>query len=652
MKQIQQQSLIISFRRWSRKGYSAFASLGRCVVIGVLSVGMSILSLVACKAHASEAADSLSIWQTVELRDVGVTSSKGNPTRSAMLQTPIFDRATEAAAPIQTLESALRLSPSIDVRERSGKATQADISIRGGSFDQTMVLLNGINFMGARTGHQTHVLPIDIESVAGIELVDGVAGVGAYAGAINFRTAPLRDNYVSAQLSAGDYGYLYNSLSGAFTRGKWQVFGAGSFRKSDGYTYNTSFSNWNGYVRSIYDSPELGLFDIQVGYQKREFGANGFYSLSYPDQYQISETALGSLRWVKELSKRLTLNSAVSYSKNLDNFMMDRYSTTDSGNFHNTDNVWAELYAEYNSTWGVTTLGGDYTFNHIWSTMLGIEQDEPNGKYTNMDDRHIGNFYLRHKKSWDKFGAAAYVGVGTTPYGTYPLWSVSGSYRPLEGLCFELGATESMRLPTFTDLYYQNSTRTPNPDLQPEQATTYLLSARFERSVWSTLTQIYYRDGRNIIDWTQSAEERAENPDMWYSRQFTELGTFGVEFNIAYAPDCFLRRVSASYGYTTQSSDSAGYSSLYAFEYMQNKGVLTADFALCRNLTLVVTGSLYDRAGDDYDLYYLLDARVSWSKGCVKLFVDATNLTSTEYYDYTGLVMPEVWASGGIEVLF
>ncbi len=649
MKKTTQPNSVIRFRRWSRKGYSAFASVGHQVVIGALKVGMSLIGLVAGVAHASESADSLSIWRSVEMQDVGVSSSRENPTRSTMLQTPIFDRATEAAAPIQTLEGALRLSPSIDVRERGGKASQADISIRGGSFDQTMVMLNGINFTDARTGHQTHSLPIDIENIAGVELVDGVAGVGAYAGAINIRTAPLKDNYIAAELSAGDYGYLYNALSGALTRGRFNIFGAGSFRKSDGYTYNTDFSNWNGYLRSTYDSKRAGFFDAQLGYQKRAFGSNGFYSVTNPDQYETTETVLGSLRWLKEFSDKFTLNSAVSYRKNYDHYEWLR-DTPQYDNYHTTDNVWAEIYGEYKSAWGATTLGGDYTFNHIWSTSLGELQDEPNGKYTKMDARHVGNFYLRHTKDWAKFGISAYAGVSTTPYGTYPLWSASVRYRPAQGLRLELGATESMRLPTFTELYYSKSGYyEPNPASQPEQATTYLLSTSYQRGAWSTLAQVYYRAGRNIIDWTQSAEEQGTT--LWVSRQFTELGTFGVELSGSYTPDCFVRRVSASYGYITQDKSSGEYASMYAFEYMQNKGVLTIDFALCRDLTLVVTGSVYDREGE-YDPYYLLDARLSWSRGGVTIFVDATNITSTEYYDYAGLVMPEVWASGGISVLF
>ena len=143
------------FKRWSRTNYAVFASLHRQVTIGVLAVGMSIL-LLTTETAAAQQADTSGVSRVMRIEPVGVTGTRLSPSRSIQSQTPVFDRGTEAAAPFQTLEDALRLSPSIDIRERSGKGVQADISIRGGSPDQTMMLLNGINFTDARTGHQTH----------------------------------------------------------------------------------------------------------------------------------------------------------------------------------------------------------------------------------------------------------------------------------------------------------------------------------------------------------------------------------------------------------------------------------------------------------------------------------------------------------------
>ena len=133
------------FRRWSRKAYGIFASLGRCVNIGVLSVGMSIISSATAGAQ-DRGADTTTVYRSVEMERVSVAGRQTTSSRSITSQTPVFKRSTESVAPLQTIESALRLSPAVDVRERGGKGIQTDISIRGGSFDQTMVSLNGINF--------------------------------------------------------------------------------------------------------------------------------------------------------------------------------------------------------------------------------------------------------------------------------------------------------------------------------------------------------------------------------------------------------------------------------------------------------------------------------------------------------------------------
>ena len=237
------------WRRWNRKGWSAFASLHRAVTIGVLSAGMSIL-LLATQGASAQPADTAAVLRELRIREVGVSGSLAAPLRNVQSQTPLFDRKAQAAAPYQTLEAALRTAPSVDLRERGGKGTQADISIRGGSFDQTMVLLNGIDFTDARTGHQSHSLPVDLDCISGVDLLEGIPGVGAYAGAVNIRTAPLLPRYLRFEGAGGQYGYAYANLSGAVTAGRFSVLGAASYRRSDGYRHNTDFDTYNAFVRA------------------------------------------------------------------------------------------------------------------------------------------------------------------------------------------------------------------------------------------------------------------------------------------------------------------------------------------------------------------------------------------------------------------
>ena len=651
------------FRRWNRKGWSVFASMHRPVTLGVLSVSMSIL-LPATLVAQTQTSDSLTVLRIMQIDEVGVTGNLASPTRSAMTHTPLFDRKSAAAAPFQTLEAALRPVPAIDLRERGGKGVQADISIRGGSFDQTMVMLNGINFTDARTGHQTHALPIDLDCVSGIELIDGVAGVGAYAGAVNIRTMPLRPTYLRLEGAGGEHGYAYGNLSGAVTQGRFTLFAAGSYRRSDGYIHNTDFENWNGFVRMNYDAVRAGFFDIQAGYQHRSFGSNGFYGAYNPDQWEQTETALASARWVKRLGC-VTLNGSVSYRKNFDRYDWTRGTPM---NHHDTDNVGAEAWADTRWRGGVTSLGGDYTYNHIYSTNLGRELTVPHGRYTHADERSAGNVWLRHVKHWRRFDVSASGGVSFSPYGTSGLWSVSGGWIPARGAHVEAGIVQSLRLPTFTDLYYSSPAQISNPDLEPERAITYRLEGDYAAGRWSASAQLYYRDGRNVIDWVW----RPDMGDKWHSEQVGRLGTFGAELTGGYVSDRgALRRATLSYGYVS-TGKRGGVITSSVLDYMKHKASAAVEVRFLRNFTLALTGTVYDRYGAythylrdadgtllrdengsmltaqrDFEPYFLLDGRLSWEKGVVRLYVDATNLTGADYFDFGGLRLPGRWFTAG-----
>ena len=644
---------LFHFSHWSHKPYAAFASLQR-LKICVLTVGM-LSSVLLLPQHArAEGIDTVGIYRTLEIEDVSVEGSKSTPTRSAMLPTLVYDRKAEAAAPVQTLESALRLSPSIDIRERGGKGIQTDISIRGGSFDQTMILLNGINFTDARTGHQTHSLPVDMDCISGIEIIDGVTGVGAFAGALNIRTAPLKPTYLRADLSGGAYGYAYGNLSGAVTHKNFTLMAAGSYRHSDGYIHNTDFDNWNGYLRATWDSPKAGFFDVQAGYQNRAFGSNGFYSLAYNEQFEQTETGLVSLRWMRSFGP-LTVNATGSYRKNLDRFeLVKGHPESVPYNYHDTDNAGAELWGDMRWRGGTTSLGGDYTFNHIFSTVLGNRLDSAHGRYTKGSERHVGNVWLRHVKRWQRFDLSASAGMSFTPYGNSALWSLSGGYHSLAGFSLEAGASQSMRLPTFTDLFYTSTGYISNPDLKPERAITYRLRAGYETRHWSASAVVYYRDADNLIDWVKQTADAD-----WESQQITRLGTLGSELSAGYRSEGWLRRVTLSYGHVYQTKSSGEAISKYAFDYMRNKLSAGAEVHFLRRFSLALTGTLYDRIGNYADAtgavlgfkpYFLLDGRLSFEWRMLRIYLDAMNITDTDYFDYGGLQMPGAWLSAGITI--
>lgn len=643
------------FTRWSRKGYGVFASLGKVVKIGVLSVTMSILTLSPKSAAAQS--DTLRIAREIQMEVLQVTADRLNPTRGVVTPVEVYSRDSVSVAPLQTIESVLRLNPSIDLRERGSKGVQADISLRGGTYDQTMVLLNGIDFTDARTGHQSHSLPIDLDIVGSIDIIGGLTGIGAYTGAINMATTPLKPNYLRAELSAGAYGYLYSNLSGAVTKGGLTVLTAASIRRSDGYITNTDFNNSNLFTRITYNSSAVGLFDMQAGYQRRDFGSNGFYSLTYPDQFEHTETGLASARWSRGFG-RFELNANVSYRKNNDRYELFRAGKgAPEGwqpNYHTTDNIGAEVSSDYRWVAGETSIGIDYKYNHLYSNVLGEAMNRPikipgvDALYTHEKDRSVLNGWISHHVVLGGTSLAGSFNFANSPYGTFPSWSLSVGQRIAKSWSIDANATRSMRLPTFTDLYYTNATHIGNPNLKPEKATTYQLSAGYADNWFTAGVTTYYRHGTDIIDWAQT-----QTPEgmKWKSTQLTTLDTYGVELCASYKGKNFLRHITVSYGWLSSDKNKVDYISKYALDYMNNKVAIQCGVRIWRGLSAEVTAGWYDRNDTPtvtYDPYWLLDARLSWNKGIFTVYAEATNLLNQTYFDFVGLQQAPRWITAGV----
>ena len=667
-------SAVLCFKRWSRNSWSVFASFQKVVKIGVLCVGMSILTLPFNLMLAQGKIQDTTI-RAEKLKELKVVAQRANPTRGMSSPVRLYSRKQMVNLPFQTIENALKVNPSVDLRERGGRGVQADISLLGGNADQTMVMLNGVNFTDAQTGHQSHALPIDIEGISEISLIGGIPGIGAYSGAVNINTAPLAPNFIRAELSGGQYGYLYNSLSGAIQKDGLTAMVLGSLKKSDGYIENTDFDRTNLFTYITYDAANAGQFYFQAGYQKKYFGANSFYSLAYPNQAEQTKTYLTSLKWKKNIVKNLSLNALLSYRKNYDRFELfrggDEAASWYTGhNYHMTDNVGAGLNLDYNWFVGTTSLGVDYTYNHIFSNVLGETLDrkvaipgELNKFYTKAIDRNVVNGWLRHGVKLNDLDLSGSLNYASSSYGGSFLWSLGAGYQLNKKLKLDASAARSMRLPTFTDLYYTTATHTGNAALNPEKAITYKVGLTYnglERLSNNALkgfkghVSTYYRMGENIIDWVKEDEA-----SKWESRQITTLNTLGVELSLGYSFDTFLKEISMSYGHIQTDKSSGSYISQYALDYLKDKFSASMELEIVESLTLGVVGSWYARNGGFLDAagknvayppYWMLDARLNWNLGKLDLYVDASNILDTKAYDFGGLLQAGRWFVAGLTI--
>lgn len=354
MKQILSQRPLPTFSRWSRHNWCAFSSIGREVRIGVLAVSMLFGNVERAWADHSDYEDEEG--DTSRLSEIEVIAKRAYPARGTVLSTTIFNGKDLTTLPLQTLESALKTNPAIDVRERGAHGVQADVALYGSNWDQTAILLNGVDFTDPRTGHQSNSLPIDVENISRITATSDIIGSSSYSGAINYMTRFAERQFTKAGVTGGDFGLWRTFLStGLRYRDATALFST-SFSKCNGYRENTDFNNLNIYAYSTLsptiNNKSIGDFEIQAGFQRREFGSYGFYSLQYPWQWEQTQTFLSSVRWHWQSDKPYELSAYASYRCNTDLYALyrDGYEAPDwytGPNNHLTDNYGVGVQADY-----------------------------------------------------------------------------------------------------------------------------------------------------------------------------------------------------------------------------------------------------------------------------------------------------------------
>lgn len=664
----------LTFRCFNRKGWSLFGCLGREVRIGVLSVATLgsatscvqvaaaplVRSAEACEVEEVEA-DSLLLGEAT------VTASRAPlPADVAARQVVTLSAETLAAAGVTCVNDALKLSAGIDVRQRGAFGVQTDISIGGGTFDQITLMVNGIPVVNPQTGHNAADFPLNLSDVERIEIIEGAAsrvlGTQAFSGAVNVVTRRGGGSKLSVQLEGGSYGTFRTEVRTALSPFKrFRSSLSASWQRSDGVVKNGDFEGGKAYWQGGYDDDLLSL-DLQAGVSILDFGANTFYSAAYPDQWESTRRYLVSAR--AETKGRVRFAPQVSWLRNVDHFQLVRHSSVGE-NFHRGDVFAAGVNAWTDWSLGRTALGGEVRDEGIYSTNLGHLADEalqpgiPGGngaRYTKRDDRTNVSFHLEH----NVFLGPVTVSAGVLAehnsaidyrFRFYP--GVDVSCRPARAWILYASFNRSLRLPTFTDLWYKSPTQEGNAGLRPEECSAFRLGADFHMAGVSVKAKAHYVRGTNMIDWVMRSPD-----DIFHATNF-QLDNYGIGADLSLRPTAWwgerfpVESLDLSYAWLSQHRrDGEPYfKSNYALEYLRHKFVARFTHAVCTRLSASWSLRLQQREGTylvyedlkptgelrPYGTHALLDLRVQWREPKWQLYVDASNLTAHRYYDLAGV---------------
>jgi iron complex outermembrane receptor protein len=225
-------------------------------------------------------------------------------------------------------------------------------------------------------------------------------------------------------------------------------------------------------------------------------------------------------------------------------------------------------------------------------------------------------------------------------------------------------ANKSLRLPTFTDLYYQSATNIGNPDLQPEEALSIETGLKYTGSWITSQVTLFKRWGKNMIDWV-----RQPNETIWNARNLTNLNTSGIEFSTRINPSAlfdkkfFVQSLDLSYGYLTQDKESGTFISKYLLDYLKHKIDIKLTHSLSKNLNASWLISYQDRNGTytswignkygnemDYAPLWLVDSRINWNRNHFTLYIEVNNLLNTTYFDYGNVEQPGICGKAGVVI--
>lgn len=662
----------ILFRQWSRKAYAVFNSLKSIVKIGRLELTFSILTLatsvVTAQSNSIEAPD-----EQVELEELEVTAQAESLVFSqhGRMITTITKQEIESA-PVSNLADLLAFVQSVDIRQRGSQGVQADVSIRGGSFDQVLVLINGIPVSDPQTGHFNLNIPVDLADIQKVEILKGpgarIFGPNAFSGAINIITIAEEGNHVSARVMGGQNALYQYGATANFQLKNWKTKVSYDQKGSDGYMENTDYKSYNAFLQSSLQLKTL-LLDAQLGFMQKDFGANSFYSPKHPLQYESNQSRIASMGF--HFGKKLRVSILPFYRQHRDNWQLTRENPEIYQNFHQTNVYGARAKVIFYSRIGKSSFGLNAKSENLLSSSMGEKLDTPEDiswakgnqfKYAYQRE-HVGLYFEQSKEFAKKWRVSlglllhSYSGQEQS-VNVYPGMDIS--YQASKSFKIFSSINNAMRLPTFTDLFYSGPANLGNPNLVPEKSLTFELGAEYVQPAYQFQATFFRRHGTDIIDWIW-------HDSIWKTENITQLTTNGIELATQLNPDKlwdvkFWKKFAADYTYLDMQKEEANIQSKYALNNLRHQFNMAMQFELMRNLKLQVQASYNDRLGSyqSYDFdhgvyvdhlyedYWSINAKLSYQYKTMEAYVEANNLSDVKVVEF-GVPQAGLWILGGIK---
>ena len=518
----------------------------------------------------------------------------------------------------------------VDIRRRGSAGSQADLYIRGGGFDQTLLLIDGIKMDDAQTGHHTMNAALPIEVIERIEIIKGPAarvfGQNAFTGAINIVTKSTLENTASVNIEAGSFGQLNGSVTVGKEFENASIIAHVGILTSDGYRHNSDYENKNYVLKGIFNKKEQPIELIATFFDKK-FGANGFYaSATATEQYEETQSSLlGASTTFR--TEKFKITPRVYWKRGEDEYVYIRDNPSVYRNLHITNKIGVETNASYTSDLGITGFGLDISRVFISSNNLGKR------------NRTMVNLFLEHrfKALNDKLDITP--GIAVTYFSDFKFHAFPGldiGFKLSDNLKAYGNLGVTYRIPTYTDLYYNDRSTIGNSNLKPEEAFAQEIGLKFNSGRFTSSVAIFNRDADNLIDFI-----RPDVTSKYEATNIAKVNTKGFELNTDYRFKLNKFNQTLSFGYNYLNDDILDQNkdlSRYSLNTLKHQFITRFESKLFKNVRQNIIYKHAERTiGTSYNVW---DASVIVAVNAFNFTVTANNIFDAEYIESGFVPMP------------
>ena len=530
----------------------------------------------------------------------------------------------------------------VDIRRRGTAGSQADLYIRGGGFDQTLLLIDGIKMDDSQTGHHTMNAALPIEVIERIEIIKGPAarifGQNAFTGAINIVTKKKLSDTVAVHMEKGSFGQSNGSVTIGKEFENSSVIAHVGILTSEGYRYNSDYQNKNYLLKGVFNRKQQPIEVIATFFDKK-FGANGFYaSATATEQYEETQSSLvGASTTFK--TENFKISPRIYWKRGQDDYVYIRDNPSVYRNLHITNKVGVETNASYRSDIGITGFGIDISRVFISSNNLGNR------------NRTMANLFLEHRfKLWNE-KLDITPGVAVTYFSDFKFHAYPGldiGYQLSDQIKAYGNIGVTYRIPTYTDLYYNDRNTIGNANLKPEEAFSQEIGLKYNSGKYTSSIAIFNRDASNLIDFI-----RPDVNSKYEATNITKVNTQGVEFEGAYNFKVSSFNQTVTFGYSYLNDDILAQNkelSRYSLNTLKHQFTTRFSSQFFKNIRQNIIYKHAERTvGTSYNVW---DASVIVDFDPISFTVTANNIFDAEYIEAGFVPMPPSSLLVGIRFRF